>query len=103
MDIGELIHELRTAHGWPQTRLTDETNTRHATTLTREYVARWERGKKATPREFYLAALSSVAWAALGLDPPGFTPRRYQRRMRTWGRTLGTGPERPALTSFPKK
>ncbi|MFE9222761.1 multiprotein-bridging factor 1 family protein [Streptomyces lavendulae] len=59
MDIGELIRELRTAHGWSQARLADEINTRQGTTLTREYVARWERGK-ITPRGFYLAALSSV-------------------------------------------
>lgn len=26
----------------------------------------------------------------------GFTPRRYQRRMRKWGRTLDTGPRWPA-------
>ncbi|MFJ3883348.1 helix-turn-helix transcriptional regulator [Streptomyces sp. NPDC090077] len=45
MDIGELIRELRTAHGWSQGRLADEINAAHGTTLTREYVARWERGK----------------------------------------------------------
>ncbi|WP_406187218.1 multiprotein-bridging factor 1 family protein [Streptomyces sp. NBC_01006] len=59
MDIGELVRELRTAHGWSQARLADEINTRHGTTLTREYIARWERGK-ITPRGFYLAALSSA-------------------------------------------
>ncbi|WP_405680942.1 helix-turn-helix domain-containing protein [Streptomyces sp. NBC_00868] len=59
MDIGELIRELRTAHGWSQARRADEINTRHGTTLTREYIARWERGK-ITPRGFYLAALSSA-------------------------------------------
>ncbi len=59
MDIGELIRELRTAHGWSQARLADEINDAHGTTLTREYVARWERGKVA-PRGFYLAALSSA-------------------------------------------
>ncbi|MFF3619460.1 helix-turn-helix transcriptional regulator [Streptomyces sp. NPDC002467] len=59
MDIGELIRELRTAHGWSQARLADEVNRDHGTALTREYVARWERGKCA-PRPFYLAALSRV-------------------------------------------
>ncbi|MFJ3914458.1 helix-turn-helix domain-containing protein [Streptomyces vinaceus] len=59
MDIGELIRELRAAHGWSQARLADEINTAHGTTLTREYIARWERGK-VTSRGFYLAALSSV-------------------------------------------
>ncbi|MFE2857382.1 multiprotein-bridging factor 1 family protein [Streptomyces lavendulae] len=59
MDIGELIRELRTAHGWSQARLADEINKRHATALTREYVARWERGR-VSPRGYYLAALSSV-------------------------------------------
>ncbi|MEU4955672.1 helix-turn-helix domain-containing protein [Streptomyces lavendulae] len=59
MDIGDLIRELRTAHGWSQAHLADKINTRQGTTLTREYIARWERGKVA-PRGFYLAALSSV-------------------------------------------
>ncbi|MEW2374437.1 helix-turn-helix transcriptional regulator [Streptomyces sp. NPDC006656] len=59
MEIGELIRELRGAHGWSQGRLADEINARCGTTLTREYVARWERGK-VTPGGFYLAALSSV-------------------------------------------
>ncbi|MFJ3176329.1 helix-turn-helix domain-containing protein [Streptomyces roseus] len=40
-------------------RLADEINHRHGTTLTREYVARWERGKVA-PAGFYVAALSGV-------------------------------------------
>ncbi|KJY29557.1 DNA-binding protein, partial [Streptomyces sp. NRRL S-444] len=70
MDIGELIRELRAAHGWSQGRLADEINTVHGTTLTREYIARWERGK-VTPRGFYLAALSSVLDVPLGVleDP----------------------------------
>ncbi|MCX5009441.1 helix-turn-helix domain-containing protein [Streptomyces sp. NBC_00555] len=59
MDIGELIRELRGAHGWSQARLADEVNRAEGTALTREYVARWERGKCA-PRGFYLAALSRV-------------------------------------------
>ncbi|MCF3181408.1 helix-turn-helix transcriptional regulator [Streptomyces polychromogenes] len=59
MDIGELIRELRTAQGWSQGRLAEEINRVHGTTLTREYVARWERGK-VVPGGFYLAALSGV-------------------------------------------
>ncbi|WP_030196342.1 helix-turn-helix domain-containing protein [Streptomyces sp. NRRL S-87] len=59
MDIGELIRDLRTAQGWSQARLADEINRAEGTTLTREYVARWERGKCA-PRAFYLAVLSRV-------------------------------------------
>ncbi|MCB5181872.1 helix-turn-helix domain-containing protein [Streptomyces antimicrobicus] len=59
MDIGELIRELRTSHGWSQGRLADEINAVHGTTLTREYIARWERGK-VRPSGFYLAALSGV-------------------------------------------
>ncbi|MFK0050574.1 multiprotein-bridging factor 1 family protein [Streptomyces sp. NPDC090741] len=51
-----VLRALRTAHGWSQARLADEINTHHGTTLTREYVARWERGKVAQ-RGFYLAAL----------------------------------------------
>ncbi|MFD5423181.1 multiprotein-bridging factor 1 family protein [Streptomyces sp. NPDC127069] len=59
MDIGELIRELRSSHGWSQARLADEINAAYGTTLTREYIARWERGKCA-PGGFYLASLSSV-------------------------------------------
>ncbi|MGE7391792.1 helix-turn-helix domain-containing protein, partial [Streptomyces sp. NPDC004126] len=59
MDIGELIRELRTAQGWSQGRLADEINTVHGTTLTREYIARWERGK-VVPGGFSFAALSGV-------------------------------------------
>ncbi|MCB5181512.1 helix-turn-helix domain-containing protein [Streptomyces antimicrobicus] len=59
MDIGELIRELRTAQGWSQGRLANEINAVHGTTLTREYIARWERGT-VRPRTFYLAALSRV-------------------------------------------
>ncbi|MFB6613249.1 multiprotein-bridging factor 1 family protein [Streptomyces sp. NPDC056367] len=70
MDIGELIRDLRTAQGWSQARLVDETNRAEGTALTREYVARWERGKCA-PRGFYLAALSRVLDVALAVleDP----------------------------------
>ncbi|WP_240802046.1 helix-turn-helix transcriptional regulator [Streptomyces sp. A1136] len=60
MDIGELIRNLRTAHGWSQARLADEINTAHGT-LTREYIARWERERgKVAPGGSYLAALSRV-------------------------------------------
>ncbi|MFD7261653.1 multiprotein-bridging factor 1 family protein [Streptomyces sp. NPDC059874] len=69
MDIGELILELRGAQGWSQARLADEINRAEGTTLTREYVARWERGKCA-PRGFYLAALSRVLDVPLSVAVP---------------------------------
>ncbi|MFI5999053.1 helix-turn-helix domain-containing protein [Streptomyces sp. NPDC051366] len=59
MDIGELIRDLRKAHGWSQGRLASEVNKARGTTLTREYVSNWERSK-VTPGPFYLAALSAV-------------------------------------------
>ena len=59
MDIGELIRDLREGRGWSQAKLATEINRQYGTTLTREYVSRWERGK-VEPRGFYLAALSRV-------------------------------------------
>ncbi|WP_074467734.1 helix-turn-helix domain-containing protein [Streptomyces sp. WMMB 714] len=59
MGIGDLIRELREAQGWSQSRLASEINRAFGTTLTREYVSRWERCR-VTPSAFYLRALSAV-------------------------------------------
>ncbi|WP_343067095.1 helix-turn-helix transcriptional regulator [Streptomyces rectiverticillatus] len=57
--IGELVRDLRKARGWSQGRLATEINDAFGTTLTREYVSGWERGK-VRPGPFYLRALSQV-------------------------------------------
>lgn len=59
MGIGELITELRKAHGWSQGRLASAINDAFGTNLDREYVSRWERSK-VTPGPFYLRCLSAV-------------------------------------------
>ncbi|QSY48720.1 helix-turn-helix transcriptional regulator [Streptomyces griseocarneus] len=57
--IGEVVRELRRARGWSQGRLASEINDAFATSLTREYVSGWERGK-VRPGPFYVRCLSSV-------------------------------------------
>ncbi|MEU8782175.1 helix-turn-helix transcriptional regulator [Streptomyces sp. NPDC048637] len=59
MTIGDLIKDLREARGWSQGRLAHEVNQTFDTTLTREYVSRWECGKN-QPGSFYLRCLSVV-------------------------------------------
>ncbi|MFF4225899.1 helix-turn-helix domain-containing protein [Streptomyces abikoensis] len=59
MTIGELIKDLRKARGWSQGKLASEINKAFGTTLTREYVGRWERSA-VTPGPFYLRCLSAV-------------------------------------------
>lgn len=59
MGIGVLTRDLREARGWSQGRLADEINNAFGTSLTREYVSRWERSKVA-PGPFYLRCLSAV-------------------------------------------
>lgn len=59
MSIGRLIKELRQARGWGQGRLAFEINDTFGTTLTREYISRWECSKK-TPRTYYLRCLSAT-------------------------------------------
>ncbi|MFG2710271.1 helix-turn-helix domain-containing protein [Streptomyces goshikiensis] len=59
MDLGELIKTLRTAQSMSQGRLAKKINEAYGTTLSREYVSNWERGK-ITPGPFCLTALSAV-------------------------------------------
>ncbi|MFF8832671.1 helix-turn-helix domain-containing protein [Streptomyces sp. NPDC015131] len=59
MTLGPLIRELREARGWSQGRLATVINRQYRTSLTREYVSRWERSKVA-PGPFYLRCLSAV-------------------------------------------
>ncbi|MFD3806170.1 helix-turn-helix domain-containing protein [Streptomyces sp. NPDC058619] len=59
MDLGTLIRDLRTARGWSQGRLASAINEAYGTTLSREYVSNWERGK-IRPGAYYLAALSAT-------------------------------------------
>ena len=58
--IGEMIAELRSALGWSQGRLADELGRESGhPSITREYVSRWEHGKK-TPGPFWIGHLATV-------------------------------------------
>ncbi|GAA1923962.1 hypothetical protein GCM10009716_35430 [Streptomyces sodiiphilus] len=59
MAIGCLIKDLREARGWSQGRLASQVNQVFGTSLTREYISRWERCQVA-PGPFYLRCLSAV-------------------------------------------
>lgn len=59
MAVGSLIRDLRKARGWGQGRLASEINEAYGTTLTREYVSRWERCK-VQPSAYYLRCLAAV-------------------------------------------
>lgn len=59
MAIGRLIKDLREARGWSQGRLASQLNHEFGTSLTREYVSRWERCR-VEPGPFYLRCLSAV-------------------------------------------
>ena len=58
--IGEMIAELRSALGWSQGRLADELGRQSGhPSITREYVSRWEHGKK-TPGPYWIGHLAAV-------------------------------------------
>ena len=58
--IGEMIAELRSALGWSQGRLAEELGRESGhPSLTREYVSRWEHGKK-VPGAFWIPHLAAV-------------------------------------------
>src|SRR4051794_29863359 len=58
--VGKLIKELREARGWSQGRLADALcDAAQHSTVTREEVSRWERGKR-TPWPFWLRHLATV-------------------------------------------
>ena len=58
--IGEMIAELRSALGWSQGQLAGELGRESGhPSITREYVSRWEHGKK-TPGPFWIGHLATV-------------------------------------------
>jgi transcriptional regulator with XRE-family HTH domain len=60
VSIGEMITELRSALGWSQGRLAGELGRQSGhPSITREYVSRWEHGKK-TPGPFWTGHLAAV-------------------------------------------
>jgi len=57
--IGEMIAELRSGLGWSQGRLADELGQVSGHPITREYVSRWEHGRK-VPGPFWIGHLAAV-------------------------------------------
>jgi transcriptional regulator with XRE-family HTH domain len=74
--LGELIRDLRLAHGWSQGRLVAALEAASGVRLGREYVSRWEHGKR-SPRQFWLRHLATVLQVPLTvLEEGGRVDRR---------------------------
>jgi transcriptional regulator with XRE-family HTH domain len=69
VSAGEVICELRSGLGWSQGRLAEELGRVSGHPITREYVSRWEHGRK-TPGPFWIGHLAAVLqvprWALEG-------------------------------------
>ena len=57
--LGALIRDLRLANGWSQDRLVAALEAASGVPLAREYVSRWENGKR-SPGRFWLRHLAAV-------------------------------------------
>jgi transcriptional regulator with XRE-family HTH domain len=69
VSVGEVICQLRSGLGWSQGRLAEELGKVSGHPVTREYVSRWEHGRK-TPGPFWIGHLAAVLqvprWALEG-------------------------------------
>jgi transcriptional regulator with XRE-family HTH domain len=74
--LGSLIRDLRLAHGWSQGRLASALEAASGVRLGREYVSRWEHGRR-TPGRFWLRHLATVLRVPLSvLEEEGRVDRR---------------------------
>jgi transcriptional regulator with XRE-family HTH domain len=74
--LGSLIRDLRLAHGWSQGRLVSALEAASGMRLSREYVSRWEHGRR-TPGGFWLQHLAAVLQVPLAvLEEGGRVDRR---------------------------
>lgn len=73
--LGYLIRELRLALGYSQGRLAERLRALSGTTITREYVSRWECGKR-SPSRYWLRHLAT----ALQIPPETLEAERVKRR-----------------------
>jgi transcriptional regulator with XRE-family HTH domain len=74
--LGSLIRDLRLAHGWSQGRLVSALEAASGMRLSREYVSRWEHGRR-TPGGFWLRHLATVLQVPLTvLEEGGRVDRR---------------------------
>lgn len=65
-EIGTLIRDLRVALGYSQAQLADVLSELGRSTMTRDYVSRWETGRR-TPRPFWLRHLATALEVPLQL------------------------------------
>lgn len=74
--LGSLIRDLRLAHGWSQGRLVSALEAASGMRLSREYVSRWEHGRR-TPGGFWLRHLAAALQVPLAvLEEGGRVDRR---------------------------
>ena len=74
--LGSLIRDLRLAHGWSQGRLVSALEAASGMRLSREYVSRWEHGRR-TPGRFWLRHLATALQVPLAvLEEGGRVDRR---------------------------
>jgi transcriptional regulator with XRE-family HTH domain len=74
--LGSLIRDLRLAHGWSQGRLVSALEAASGMRLSREYVSRWEHGRR-TPGGFWLRHLATALQVPLTvLEEGGRVDRR---------------------------
>ncbi|WP_439679603.1 helix-turn-helix domain-containing protein [Embleya sp. MST-111070] len=75
MKLGVLIRDLRMARGWSQAALRDNLNRVAGTNITREYVSRWESGKR-SPGPFWCRHLATVLQVPVAALEGGDVDRR---------------------------
>jgi transcriptional regulator with XRE-family HTH domain len=74
--LGSLIRDLRLAHGWSQGRLVSALEAASGMRLSREYVSRWEHGRR-MPGGFWLRHLATALQVPLAvLEEGGRVDRR---------------------------
>ncbi|MGW1995331.1 helix-turn-helix domain-containing protein [Embleya sp. NPDC001921] len=76
MRFGELIRDLRSARGWSQGRLRDELNRVADANLSREYISRWECGKR-SPGPFWRRHLATVLQVPMAVLDGDEVDRRH--------------------------
>lgn len=91
--LGALIRDLRLANGWSQGRLVAALEAASGVPLAREYVSRWENGKR-SPGRFWLRHLATVLQVPLTVLEEG---ERVDRR--TFLTDLAAGAVAPVVAS----
>jgi transcriptional regulator with XRE-family HTH domain len=91
--LGALVRDLRLAHGWSQGRLAGALEAASGVPLGREYVSRWEHGRR-RPGRFWLRHLATVLQVPLAVLEEG---ARVDRRTFLTG--IAAGAIAPAVAS----